>query len=71
MNIQKQKTIQKKEKSINIPIKKNLFLIEKNIFSDQYSEKENFFDPSKQSPPNEFMLKLHMRMNNYASLEIK
>ena len=31
----------------------------------EYSLKQNFFDPSKSSPPNEFMIKLHMRMNKY------
>ena len=31
----------------------------------EYSLKQNFFDPSKSSPPNEFMIKLHMRMNRY------
>jgi len=31
----------------------------------EYSLKQNFFDPSKSSPPNEFMIKLHMRMNMY------
>ncbi len=30
-----------------------------------YSLKQNIFDPSKSSPPNEFMIKLHMRMNKY------
>ena len=33
----------------------------------EYSLKQNFFDPSKSSPPNEFMLKLHMRVSNYDS----
>jgi hypothetical protein len=27
----------------------------------QYSLKQNYFDPSKSSPPNEFMIKLYMR----------
>ena len=31
----------------------------------EYSLKRNFFDPSKSSPPNEFMLKLRMRMSKY------
>ena len=31
----------------------------------QYDLKENTFDPSKSSPPNEFMLKLSMRMQIY------
>lgn len=33
----------------------------------EYSLKLNSFDPFKSSPPNEFMLKLRMRMNNYAT----
>ena len=33
----------------------------------EYSLKENFFDPSKSSPPNEFMKKLHLRMSIYNS----
>jgi len=32
----------------------------------EYSLKQNFFDPSKSSPPNEFMLKLQIRMTNYS-----
>jgi hypothetical protein len=49
-----------------IPIKQNLStsVKELNLISE-YSLKQNFFDPSKSSPPNEFMLKLHMRMNMY------
>ena len=31
----------------------------------EYSLKQNFFDPTKSSPPNDFMIKLHMRMNKY------
>jgi hypothetical protein len=31
----------------------------------EYSLKENFFDPSKSSPPNEFMTKLELRIKNY------
>jgi hypothetical protein len=33
----------------------------------EYSLKENFFDPSKSSPPNEFLKKLQQRMNIYNS----
>jgi hypothetical protein len=29
----------------------------------EYSLKQNFFDPSKRSPPNEFMLKLKLRIS--------
>jgi hypothetical protein len=31
----------------------------------EYSLKQNFFDPSKSSPPNDFILKLHQRMSIY------
>lgn len=31
----------------------------------EYGLKTNFFDPTKSSPPNEFMLKLHMRNKIY------
>jgi hypothetical protein len=34
---------------------------------NEYSLKENFFDPSKSSPPNEFMKKLQLRMTIYNS----
>jgi hypothetical protein len=31
----------------------------------EYSLKQNFFDPSKSSPPNEFMIKLKMRLSKF------
>jgi hypothetical protein len=72
INIRKQNTIPEKSKNIEI---KNLFLtnnIKKNkILSKEYSEREDFFDPSNHSPPNEFMQKLQNRITNYCSLEIK
>ena len=40
--------------SIPIPINKN-----------QYSLKQSFFDPTKNSPPNYFMIKLYNRMIKY------
>jgi hypothetical protein len=57
------------ERSSIIPIKKNL-TTQMNVNSPkgEYSRKQNFFDPSKSSPPNEFMLKLHMRLSNYNSI---
>ena len=56
------------EKSKIIPIK-NILTTQNNELSPkgEYSLKKNFFDPSKSSPPNEFMIKLHMRMSNYNS----
>ena len=54
------------ERSVIIPIKQNLSTSMKdNSPKGEYSLKQNFFDPSKSSPPNEFMIKLHMRMNQY------
>lgn len=35
--------------------------------ANEYSLKQNFFDPSKSSPPNEFMMKLQQRMAIYES----
>jgi hypothetical protein len=53
---------------INIPNYTNQKLtttIKVNSPKGEYSLKQNFFDPSKSSPPNEFMIKLHMRINKY------
>ena len=66
-----------RERSLPIPINQNLTTTMKiNSPKGEYSLKQNFFDPSKSSPPNEFMIKLHMRMNKYYrnkddSLDIK
>ena len=62
------------ERSKNEPIPKKLStLMEefRNNSQAEYSLKQNFFDPSKSSPPNEFMLKLYMRMSQFTSLHIK
>jgi len=48
-----------------IPIK-NINNIEKNT----YSLKNNFFDPTKNSPPNIFMIKLYNRVKYYDSSNI-
>lgn len=32
----------------------------------EYSLKQNVFDPSKSSPPNDFMMKLKLRMSIYS-----
>ena len=56
------------ERSPIVQIKQNLTTqMEVNSPKGEYSRKQNFFDPSKSSPPNEFMLKLHMRLSNYNS----
>ena len=56
------------ERTRCIPIKTTLSTSMK---EGEYSLKQNFFDPSKSSPPNEFMLKLHKRMNLYNTLCIQ
>ena len=54
------------ERSKPILIEKNLTTQMKiNSPKGEYSLKQNFFDPTKSSPPNEFMIKLHIRMNKY------
>lgn len=40
------------------------------FFNKEYGLKENKFDPLKFSPPKNFMIKLHMRMSNYASTSL-
>uniref|UniRef100_A0A6C0ESR4 Uncharacterized protein n=1 Tax=viral metagenome TaxID=1070528 RepID=A0A6C0ESR4_9ZZZZ len=56
------------EKSNIINITKNLSTNTKNSTpKGEYSLKQNFFDPTKSSPPNEFMIKLSKRMMVYAS----
>ena len=52
------------ERSKNIPIPKTIPTNMTEYFrTNEYSLKQNFFDPSKHSPPNEFMLKLKLRVS--------
>ena len=53
------------EKSNIIPINQKLNTSNKE--TNEYNLNKNFFDPSKSSPPNEFMIKLRMRMSIYNS----
>jgi len=49
-----------------IPIeKKSPTNMKDDFLKNEYSLKQGFFDPSKSSPPNEFMLKLQLRMSHY------
>ena len=54
------------DRTISIPIKKTLSTSMKDSSpKGEYSLKQNIFDPSKMSPPNEFMNKVRMRMSIY------
>jgi len=37
---------------------------------DEYGLKQNFFDPSKNSPPNQFISKLKSRIDSYYSIPL-
>ena len=55
-----------KKKSILIPIKQNLNTSIKDLSpKGEYSLKQFFFDPTKSSPPDDFMNKLRKRMSVY------
>ena len=54
------------ERSIYIPIKQNLTTLMKDLSpKGEYSLKQHFFDPTKSSPPNDFMIKLQKRISVY------
>jgi len=54
------------DRSISVPIEKTLSTSVKDLSpKGEYSLKQSIFDPSKSSPPNEFMNKLRMRMSVY------
>ena len=56
------------ERKTTIEIPKNLSTSMKiNSPKGEYSLKQNFFDPTKSSPPNDFLLKLNMRLSVYNS----
>ena len=61
------------ERSNIIPIITEFTTTMKEEFSPkakgEYSLKENFFDPSKSSPPNDFIIKLNSRINRYNSFQ--
>ena len=56
----RQNIINEKANIIAIPIK-----LPTSPSVKEYSLRKNFFDPTKSSPPNEFMLKLYMRVSKY------
>jgi hypothetical protein len=55
------------ERSSILPIQKTLATTMKVLSNNQYDLKQNMFDPSKSSPPNDFMEKLRLRMSIYES----
>ena len=58
-----------RERTNIIPIKQTLSTSMKELSpKGEYSLKQNFFDPSKSSPPNDFMIKLQKRMCVYNTL---
>ena len=58
--LSRQNIINEKANIIAIPIK-----LPTSPSVKEYSLRKNFFDPTKSSPPNEFMLKLYMRVSQY------
>jgi len=72
MNNYNSRIIHERTKAIQIPQKSPTNKKEDYILNEnEYSLKQNFFDPSKSSPPNEFMLKLKLRMTHYETSCIK
>ena len=65
-NTENNKIINERSTPIQISPKSTLSYFKDNIFRENYTLKENFFDPSKMSPPNEFLLNLHKRMEVYS-----
>jgi hypothetical protein len=58
----------KQERSQGIPIPKSSPTNKKvENCANEYSLNSSFFDPSKSSPPNEFLLKLQLRIKHYNS----
>ena len=56
------------ERSKIIPISKNYPTNKRvKLNSNEYSLKQNFFDPTKSSPPNNFLKKLQLRMSQFDS----
>ena len=58
------------ERTNNIPIKTTLSTNMKSELDNSLSLKQNFFDPSKSSPPNDFILKLYQRINTYNNYRV-
>ena len=51
-----------------VPIKENSFTsMKEDSPKSEYSLNQGFFDPTKSSPPNNFLIKLQMRLSKYNS----
>ena len=51
-----------------VHIKENSFTsMKEDSPKSEYSLKQSFFDPTKSSPPNNFLIKLQMRISKYNS----
>lgn len=61
-----------RSKSIDIKYGNNPYKSGKHNFlnCDEYGLKQNFFDPSKASPPNLFISKLKTRIDSYYSVPL-
>ena len=66
------KTKQTRQKTTIIPIveESNNVKNEHNK-NNQYSLKNNLFDPTKSSPPNDFMIKLYNRVSVYETYSLQ
>lgn len=51
------------ERSADIPINQPSYKVQSNYL--EHSLKQNYFDPSKSSPPNVFIKKLRARLSSY------
>lgn len=56
------------EKSVDIPINQNIYKIQPTNL--EHSLKQNYFDPSKRSPPNTFIIKLLERLSSYNHVNV-
>jgi len=64
-NLQNREQIRYPQKNTNICVKTSPTNKKETFSTKEYELKQNIFDPSKHSPPNEFMQKLQKRMCVY------
>ena len=57
------------QRSQPVPIVKAKQIVDKIDSYKEYELKKNLYDPIKSSPPNDFMLKLHERMQLYGKMD--